>query len=90
VLAKFKRLGVRRMTMGLSDPGKRRMLNDDRWRLFERLDSPIAFICECIDPDCFATVILSGEEFGAARATPPYLLLKPGHIAAVQVGMRHR
>ena len=65
--------------MSVSEVDRRRGLNDHRWQQFKRSCEQIAFICECVEPDCFATVALSGAEFEAARATPPQLLLAPGH-----------
>jgi hypothetical protein len=65
--------------MSVSEVDRRRVFNDDRWRQFNESGEFIAFICECFDPDCFATIVLSGAQFEAARARPPHQLLQPGH-----------
>lgn len=63
---------------------RRRELNDDRRRLFAG-SATIAFLCECADRDCYATVALSPDEFDRARQTPPHLLLAADHSAATPV-----
>lgn len=66
--------------MVLAGDDLRRTLNDDRRRLFAG-SAAIAFVCECANGDCYATVALSPGEFDIARQTPPHLLLAAGHLA---------
>ena len=49
------------------DQAQRQRLNDDRRRLFGQNDGPIAFICECADSACTATVPLAAAEYDARR-----------------------
>lgn len=37
------------------------------------------FICECADPGCFETVMLSLEEYDHVRANPSWFVLVAGH-----------
>ncbi len=63
------------------DSDERRRINDDRQRLFGRGDRArlIAFVCECGDPDCHRTVLLSVSEYDARRPAP---ILAGGHAPA--------
>lgn len=60
---------------------KRHEFNDDRRRLFGGT-AEIAFVCECDDLDCTASVVLSPSAYDALRATPQYRLLHETHSAA--------
>jgi hypothetical protein len=55
-----------------------REVND---RIREMLDSagPMEILCECIDTDCTATIILEREEYDRARSDPAHFLVVPGH-----------
>jgi hypothetical protein len=59
----------------------RRWFNDDRKRAFggasERV---IAFVCECSDPDCRESVILTEAEYDLLR---PGLIVRDGHDAGL-------
>jgi hypothetical protein len=69
----------------MASDDRRRTLNDNRRLLFAA--SPlIAFVCECADPDCYATVPLAADRFDLLRQAPPHLLLAPGHAADVALG----
>jgi hypothetical protein len=59
---------------------RRRIFNENRRKLFGELERPIAFVCECADPACHATVALSAAEYDAVRALAPGLLLADGHL----------
>jgi hypothetical protein len=37
------------------------------------------FVCECLDPRCFAPLALSAGEFDAVCATPDTYIVHPGH-----------
>ena len=39
----------------------------------------IAFLCECSDPSCTATVELSAAEYATVRSHPGQFLVLPGH-----------
>jgi hypothetical protein len=54
----------------------RRDFNDDRRRIFGGANRLIAFICECADPDCRNTVLLTQDEYDARR---PELILHEDH-----------
>jgi hypothetical protein len=41
----------------------RRAMNADRCRLFGETGRQLALICECGDPSCHKTVVLSAEEY---------------------------
>lgn len=45
---------------------------------FERGDRA-PFICECADPDCFESVLLSLDEYDRVRAHPSRFVLVAGH-----------
>jgi hypothetical protein len=53
-----------------------RVLNEDRLRNFPETDRKIAFVCECADPGCRRTVVLTAGQYGAVR---PGLVLHPAH-----------
>lgn len=55
------------MTDGITAPDPRRALNDNRRRIFAGSGRLIAFVCECGDADCTATVALEPDEFDARR-----------------------
>jgi hypothetical protein len=59
---------------------KRQAFNDDRRRLFAETPE-IAFVCECQDVECTASVVLSPRAYDAARALPPHRLLHESHRA---------
>ena len=54
----------------------RRRFNEDRKRVFGGSERLIAFICECSDPECRETVMLTEREYDALR---PGLLVRDGH-----------
>ena len=54
----------------------RHLINRDRLRLFAEANRGIAFICECPDPECRRTVVLTAAEYESRR---PALLLHPSH-----------
>jgi hypothetical protein len=41
---------------------------------------PVAFFCECGDPDCFEQVWLTPDAYDAARANAAWSALAPGHV----------
>jgi hypothetical protein len=55
----------------------RRVLNADRRRL-ARTGRMLALVCECGDPRCHATVVMSVEAFDARGDEP---ILHPSHAA---------
>jgi hypothetical protein len=55
---------------------ERRRFNDDRRRQFERGARPIAFVCECGDPDCHTSVPLRPDEYDRKR---PGAIVDPAH-----------
>lgn len=57
----------------------RRQLNDDRRRQFASTGRPLALVCECGDPDCARTVVLSVTEYERRRPGP---ILHDAHLAA--------
>jgi hypothetical protein len=61
-----------------SAPDPRRALNDNRRSIFAGSGRLIAFVCECGDTDCTATVPLEPAEFDARR---PGAILHPLHTA---------
>jgi hypothetical protein len=60
----------------------RRALNEHRRKLFAVDNRAVAYLCECPDPECFATVPLSAEQVEALR---PGLILAPGHGVVSQL-----
>ena len=59
----------------------RREINDFRWRAFggDDPDKLVAFICECGDPQCHSTALLTGREYEQRRATDAAPIVCPGH-----------
>ena len=53
-----------------------RQMNDDRVRNFSEPDREIAFVCECTDPTCRRTVVLTAAQYEALR---PGLVLHDSH-----------
>jgi len=53
-------------------------LNADRRRQFGTAGRMLALVCECADPECRRTVLLSPEEYDALR---PGLVLHADHAA---------
>jgi hypothetical protein len=45
-------------------------MNDDRRRRFGTPDRTIALLCECGDPECHRTVLVSADEYDALRPGP--------------------
>ena len=56
--------------------GLRMRLNDDRRRRFGQEARLLALLCECGDPDCRRTVLLSREQYDDLRPAP---VLHPEH-----------
>jgi hypothetical protein len=59
----------------------RREINDFRWRVLGggAGDKLIAFICECGDPDCHSTALLTVREYEQRTATDDAPIVYPGH-----------
>jgi hypothetical protein len=57
----------------------RPQLNDDRRRRFGETGRLLALLCECGDADCRRTVLLTPDEYDAARPGP---ILHPEHETA--------
>lgn len=53
-------------------------MNADRRRRFGQTGRDLALVCECGDPDCHRTVLLSTEDYDARR---PGLILHPEHTS---------
>jgi hypothetical protein len=62
--------------------GKRRRFNDDRFRVFGGHGRVIAFVCECADPGCSKTVLLTEEDYDKRRREG--LILHPSHEPTVR------
>lgn len=62
--------------MSLPNQETRLRMNEDRLRIFHDVHREIAFICECADPDCHRTVVLTPDEYASIR---PDLVLHPAH-----------
>ena len=62
----------------------RRSFNDDRRRLFAQTHREIVFMCECADPACRYSVVLTPEEYEQARRVPPHTLLCEQHRASAE------
>lgn len=58
----------------------RERLNDDRRRRFGTEGRSLALVCECGDPACGRTVVLSCEEYDARR---PGVILHADHTSAL-------
>jgi len=54
-------------------------MNADRRRRFGTAGRTIALLCECDDPECRRTVLLTTEDYDARPAGP---LLHPEHLIA--------
>ena len=54
----------------LVEPEARRAFNDDRRRVFAESARAIAFVCECSDAECRASVVLTKAEYDEARPGP--------------------
>jgi hypothetical protein len=55
----------------ITDGNATRRFNDDRVRAFgARPDRLIVLICECDDPDCTDSVLLTSDEFRVRGAAP--------------------
>ena len=54
----------------------RRRFNEDRKRVFGGSARLIAFICECSNPECHETVMLTEAEYDLVR---PGLVVRDGH-----------
>jgi hypothetical protein len=50
-------------------------------------DDPIAFFCECDDPDCFQPVWLTGGEYDLRRADPATIFLAEVHRFRARRGL---
>jgi hypothetical protein len=59
----------------------RREINDFRWRVFGGggPDKLVAFICECPDPECRSTALLTVREYEQRRASDDAPIVYPGH-----------
>lgn len=55
-----------------------RRLNDDRRERFGQPERMLALICECADPSCRRTVLMTADEYDRRR---PGLILHPSHAA---------
>jgi hypothetical protein len=60
---------------------RRQKFNENRRRLFAGT-SEIAFVCECADDDCTASVVLTPRAYDELRRSPPHLLLHQAHAPA--------
>jgi hypothetical protein len=56
----------------------RQRYNEERRRLFAAT-AEIAFVCECADDRCTASVILTPDAYDDVRRSPPHLLLHEAH-----------
>jgi len=65
--------------MSLPNQDARLLMNQDRFRIFHDVSREIAFICECPDPECRRTVILTPAQYQALR---PDLIVHPAHTSA--------
>ena len=59
----------------------RREINDNRWRVFGGgvPDKLVAFICECEDPGCHSSALLTVREYEQRRASDGAPIVCPGH-----------
>jgi hypothetical protein len=53
-------------------------LLDERRRALE-IDDSVPYLCECEDPGCTQTVVLSPDEYERARSDARTFLVAPGH-----------
>ena len=58
------------------DTERRKAMNEHRRRLFGDAGRPLALLCECDDPDCRETILLTVEEYDSLRPRP---ILHPTH-----------
>jgi hypothetical protein len=58
----------------------RSRLNADRRRRFGDTERPLALLCECDDPSCRETVVLSVDEYDSQR--PAAAIVHPSHAPA--------
>ena len=61
----------------------RPMMNADRRRQFGQPGRMLALVCECVDPDCRNTVLISTEDYDAIRPGP---VLDPDHAGPTTAG----
>lgn len=40
-------------------------MNEDRLRIFPDAEHPVAFVCECDDPSCLRTVVMTPAAYHA-------------------------
>ena len=62
----------------------RQRMNVDRRRRFGSAGRTLALLCECGDPDCHRTVLLSVEDYDARRPAP---IVHPEHGLPVNPGV---
>jgi len=62
--------------MSLPNQVTRLRMNEDRFRIFHDVNREIAFICECPDPECHRTVVLTPAQYEELR---PELVLHSAH-----------
>ena len=70
-------IGVKRKNVSLWREHNRR-----RWQLEKDAlgrDDRSPFVCECTNPDCFAAVSLTMDEFDAAHMCPSWFAVLPEH-----------
>jgi hypothetical protein len=60
-----------------------RSANDKISDAAEGLDH-VPFLCECAEPSCTATIVLTTEEYEEVRADSRHFLNVPGHQVAAQ------
>jgi hypothetical protein len=70
---------VDHLSVALPAGDSRRSYNEDRRRFFAGASREIAFVCECPDPGCRYSVVLTPEAYDAARREPPHSLLCEQH-----------
>ena len=51
------------------EPPDRKRMNEDRLRIFPG-DRPVAFVCECPDPTCLRTVVVTPAQYRALSGAP--------------------
>lgn len=61
-----------------------RRVNEMMWESLARggYAEPIAFFCECADPECYQPVWLTATDYERARTDPEFTLLAAGHVHA--------
>jgi hypothetical protein len=60
--------------MGATEGARRREVNDGRRRIFAVAGRPIAFVCECGEPHCTRTIVLTDSEYDERRTRDGVLL----------------